>query len=156
MIVSSLCSQDLPRLLTTHSVVTPPHNVSNLRRVFVKTPKDETKPERTYRWVRGNIFVLMTTKWNILIIITTSSREAYEDVQQWNHKYWVAHNELFQRERARYVLENTKADNPQQLDANQMAVFYRQFLNDNQDKHWKWVILLSSSSTYQHQMWSSW
>ncbi|OQR78225.1 apoptogenic protein 1 [Tropilaelaps mercedesae] len=104
---------DMPDTLLTHTVVTPPHRVSNLRRVHVRMPRNETVAERIYR-------------------------EAYDEVQRWNHHYWIEHNRLFQRERARFVMENSPAGNPQQLDANKMAVFYKRFLNDNQEKHWRY------------------
>ncbi|XP_022668521.1 APOPT family protein CBG23705, mitochondrial-like [Varroa jacobsoni] len=104
---------DLPRTLLTHTVVAPPHSGSNLRRIYIRTPQNETLAERTYR-------------------------EAYDDVQRWNQHYWNEHNQLFQQEKARFVMANSSKQNLQPLDAKRMAVFYKQFLNNNQKKHWSY------------------
>ncbi|XP_003745595.1 APOPT family protein Y39B6A.34, mitochondrial [Galendromus occidentalis] len=110
--VHSISAEDLPRIRETATVVSDPQDVSNLRRVLLTTPTDETPSERVYR-------------------------EAYEGVQLWNHHYWTEHNKLFHKQRNDFIKLNATIEEPQ-LDAERMSVFYRKFLDDNREKHWRY------------------
>lgn len=54
------------------------------------------------------------------------------EVEQWNHNFWAKHNKRFYEERAAYVDANKKTAE-QALTADEMSVFYKEFL----DKNWR-------------------
>ncbi|KAK2576703.1 hypothetical protein KPH14_005363 [Odynerus spinipes] len=102
-------------LLTKYPVITirpfcsigRPDPVSHLRPIIFKRPQNETKLEKTYR-------------------------EAREDTQLWNQTFWTKHNNSFTRERKQFQ-ETLKAQGKTTLTADEMSVFYKNFL----DKNWR-------------------
>ncbi|KAI5646145.1 hypothetical protein NE865_01607 [Phthorimaea operculella] len=88
-------------------MIGPPDPVSNLRRVIIKQPTDETELEKRYRELRL-------------------------EVQEWNQNFWTKHNSRFFQEREEYLKKNLPEDR-QNLTADEMSVFYKAFL----DKNWK-------------------
>ncbi|KAJ2952476.1 hypothetical protein O0L34_g6787 [Tuta absoluta] len=95
-----------PKKINT-DMIGPPDPVSNLRRVIVKQPTDETELEKRYRELRL-------------------------EVQEWNQNFWTKHNSRFFQEREEYLKKNLPEDR-QNLTADEMSVFYKAFL----DRNWK-------------------
>lgn len=118
----SVRPQDVQRLSTVATVVSPPHPVSNLRRVVLPALPNESAAELRFR-------------------------EQYGAVQAWNQDYWSKHNAEFQRKKeeftqhklAEYKRKGTPRDS---VPIEDMASFYKSFLNDNHQKHmqynWAW------------------
>ncbi|KAH7941715.1 hypothetical protein HPB49_016527 [Dermacentor silvarum] len=111
----SVRPQDVQRLSTVATVVSPPHPVSNLRRVVLPALANESAAELRFR-------------------------EQYGAVQAWNQDYWSKHNAEFQRKKedftqhklAEYKRKGTPRDS---VPIEDMASFYKSFLNDNHQKH---------------------
>jgi len=80
--------------------------------------------------------------------LETMFRDKQASVLAWNHQYWKKHNKAFKKERRRFVAEQQQlqAGPPDAASApvsdDQMAVFYRDFMERNQAKHrrynWQW------------------
>ncbi|XP_070377729.1 COA8 family protein CBG23705, mitochondrial [Dermacentor albipictus] len=114
--------QDVQRLSSVATVVSPPHPVSNLRHVVLPARPNESAAELLFR-------------------------EQYGAVQAWNQDYWSKHNAEFQRKKeeftqhklAEYKTRGTPRDS---VPIEDMASFYKSFLNDNHQKHmqynWAW------------------
>uniref|UniRef100_A0A224YWL6 Protein containing DUF2315 domain n=1 Tax=Rhipicephalus zambeziensis TaxID=60191 RepID=A0A224YWL6_9ACAR len=114
--------EDVERLSTVATVVSPPHPVSNLRHVVLPALPNESPAELRFR-------------------------EQYGAVQAWNQDYWAKHNAEFQRKKeefthrrlAEYKAQGTPRDS---VPIEDMASFYKTFLNDNHQKHmqynWAW------------------
>ncbi|XP_038074233.1 COA8 family protein CBG23705, mitochondrial-like isoform X2 [Patiria miniata] len=88
---------------------------SNLRQIRFAQPQDETVGERKHREMR-------------------------EEIYEWNHAFWAKHNQNFIEAKERFVKEalGTKGvglldeDGAKRvLSADEMAKFYREFLQDN-------------------------
>lgn len=109
-----ICTEKLLRALSTLSeqrVVGKPQLLSRLRYVEVIRREDETDKEREYR-------------------------THYEDIQNWNNKYWAENNELFNRRKTEYIKRNFGNMNEQEaLSHDQLSDFYRDFLEENRDRH---------------------
>ncbi|XP_076393155.1 cytochrome c oxidase assembly factor 8 isoform X2 [Megachile rotundata] len=92
----------------THSdIIGPPDPVSNLRPIIYAKPKNESNLEKKYR-------------------------EAREDTQLWNENFWRKHNMSFIQERKQFQ-EDLKAQGKLSITADDMSIFYKEFL----DKNWK-------------------
>ncbi|KAL3197996.1 hypothetical protein MRX96_044572 [Rhipicephalus microplus] len=74
-------------------------------------------------------------------------REQYAAVQAWNQDYWVKHNAEFQRKkeeftRCKLAEYRTQGSPRDSVPIEDMASFYKTFLNDNHQKHmqynWAW------------------
>lgn len=103
------------KLFTTLSerrVVSKPEILSRLRYVNIIERRDETDAERAYR-------------------------AKYEELQTWNNRYWAENNETFQREKNEYIEKNfgPEVSKEEALSHDQLAAFYRYFLEKNRDKH---------------------
>jgi len=97
--------------LTEHRIVSKPQILSRLRHVNIVERPNETAEERTYRL-------------------------QYEALQNWNDKYWAENNQLFNQSKADYIKSNFKDISEQEaLSHDQLAKFYRKFLEENRDKH---------------------
>lgn len=97
--------------LSERRVVSKPQILSRLRFVDIIKRPDETAEERAYR-------------------------VKYEQLQDWNNKYWSENNELFNREKESYIRRNFGHLNEEQaLSHDQLATFYRDFLERNRDRH---------------------
>ncbi|XP_015437023.1 PREDICTED: apoptogenic protein 1, mitochondrial [Dufourea novaeangliae] len=92
---------------TQADAIGPPDPVSNLRPIIFARPQNETDLEKKYR-------------------------EAREDTQIWNQNFWTSHNASFIEERKRFQ-NKLKAQGKDTITADDMSVFYKQFL----DKNWK-------------------
>uniref|UniRef100_A0A023FWZ7 Uncharacterized protein n=1 Tax=Amblyomma parvum TaxID=251391 RepID=A0A023FWZ7_AMBPA len=115
-------AEDVERLSTVATVVSPPHPVSNLRQVVLPARANESPAELRFR-------------------------EQYVAVQAWNQEYWAKHNADFQRKKEEFMqskLAEYKAngDPKETVPIEDMASFYKNFLNDNHKKHmeynWAW------------------
>lgn len=97
--------------LSEKRVVGKPQILSRLRYVNIVERHDETDQERSYRI-------------------------QYENLQDWNNKYWAENNELFNRQKADYIKNNFgEISEEEALSHDQLASFYREFLERNRDKH---------------------
>ncbi|XP_076242672.1 cytochrome c oxidase assembly factor 8 isoform X2 [Calliopsis andreniformis] len=88
-------------------IIGPPDPVTNLRPIIFAKSQNETSLEKRYR-------------------------EAREDTQLWNQKFWTRHNNSFIQERKKFQ-EHLKAQGKTSITADDMSVFYKHFL----DKNWK-------------------
>lgn len=86
--------------------VSSPHPVSNLRLIRPTIPKDETINEKEYR-------------------------EKWMDLQKWNQLYWQDHNRSFFTQRDSFI----KSKGSGQPSYDELANFYKKFLEENHKKH---------------------
>ncbi|KAL6264623.1 hypothetical protein P5V15_004724 [Pogonomyrmex californicus] len=98
----------------THDVIGPPDPISNLRPIIFASPTKETYLEKKYRELR-------------------------EETQQWNQMFWSKHNTNFVEERSRFQ-EMLKAQGKTSLSADEMSIFYKQFLDKNWQSHFNYNI----------------
>lgn len=85
----------------------PPDKQSNLRHVVRCIPANESDTARKLRDLRN-------------------------EVENWNHTFWTRHNKRFFDERLAFVETNRKSVE-QAMTADEMSVFYKEFL----DKNWR-------------------
>ncbi|XP_062903925.1 cytochrome c oxidase assembly factor 8 [Mobula hypostoma] len=99
--------------------VGPPDRFSNLRYVKFHIPKNESKLERQLRKLRI-------------------------DTQNWNQKFWSNQNVVFNKEKEEFIHSCLRAKGlglrdeegrKNTLTAEEMAEFYKEFLNRNYEKH---------------------
>ncbi|XP_047498750.1 cytochrome c oxidase assembly factor 8-like [Penaeus chinensis] len=94
----------------------PPDRQSNLRKVRYYVPPKETSLEQRYR-------------------------ETREATQDWNQSFWASHNAKFKQMKEEFVQLRLKekygsqATERRTLSADEMAVFYKQFLDDHRVVH---------------------
>lgn len=102
----------LRRALSERRIVSKPQMLSKLRSVIVVTRCDETEDERSYRL-------------------------QYESLQDWNNGYWSEHNQLFELEKQEFIKKNFShaISSDEALSHDQLAAFYRDFLERNRAKH---------------------
>lgn len=99
--------------LSERRIVSKPQLLSRLRFVNIIKRCDETDQERLYR-------------------------TQYEGIQEWNDRYWAENNELFNREKDHYIKQHfgdTFSSSEEALSHDQLAHFYRKFLEKNRQKH---------------------
>ncbi|XP_037072652.1 cytochrome c oxidase assembly factor 8-like [Pollicipes pollicipes] len=89
--------------------VGPPDSVSKIRPIRQHIPTNETALEKILR-------------------------EKQASVLAWNHLYWKKHNKAFKQERRRFVELRTRPGAEAVTD-DQMADFYREFMERNREKH---------------------
>ena len=94
-------------LKVTEDYIGPPDKESNLRPVVRAVLPNETETARKLRQLQN-------------------------EVEAWNHTFWARHNKRFYEERKAYMEANKKGDD-QALTADEMSVFYKEFL----DKNWR-------------------
>ncbi|XP_077179893.1 cytochrome c oxidase assembly factor 8 [Paroedura picta] len=108
-----------PPSYSCHDWIGPPDQYSNLRPIIFYIPKHESPTERRLREFR-------------------------QETQAWNQQFWAIQNVLFRKEKEEFVHSRLKAkglelrDEQGQkvtLDAEEMAEFYKSFLNKNFKKH---------------------
>ncbi|XP_011690176.1 PREDICTED: apoptogenic protein 1, mitochondrial [Wasmannia auropunctata] len=97
-----------------HDVIGPPDPVSNLRPVVFASRSKETYLEKSYRELR-------------------------EETQQWNQIFWSKHNTNFIEERKQFQ-QTLKAQGKETLTADDMSIFYKQFLDKNWKSHFNYNI----------------
>ncbi|XP_076749013.1 cytochrome c oxidase assembly factor 8 [Xylocopa sonorina] len=95
-------------------LIGPPDPITNLRPIIFAIPKNESKLERKYR-------------------------KAREDTQNWNHNFWTKHNISFIEERKQFQ-ENLKSKGKTSITADDMSVFYKDFLDKNWHNHFNYNI----------------
>ncbi|ELT91240.1 hypothetical protein CAPTEDRAFT_108102, partial [Capitella teleta] len=98
-----------------HDWVGPSDPVSNIRQFKYHVPKNETPIQKQLRNRR-------------------------EEVQEWNHAFWAKHNRNFQQEKAAFIKETlakqrARGVNVERLNTEELAVFYKRFLDDNYRLH---------------------
>lgn len=98
--------------LSERRVVGKPQLLSRLRYVNIVRRLDETPEEQAYRI-------------------------QYDTLQEWNNKYWAENNDLFDREKQAFIKSTFGASltSDQALSHDQLASFYRSFLERNRKKH---------------------
>ncbi|CAB3366385.1 Hypothetical predicted protein [Cloeon dipterum] len=95
-------------------MVGPPDKVSNIRPIRFHIPANESPVEKEYRLTR-------------------------QEVLQWNQDFWSNHNTKFLKERNEFIEnEQRKKCNNDPLSADEMSVFYKQFLDNNWQVHVKY------------------
>lgn len=100
---------------TTHcDLIGPPDPVSNLRPIIFAISENESRLERIYR-------------------------EAREDTQTWNQRFWTKHNSRFVKERTQFQ-ENLKRQGKTSITADDMSVFYKEFLDKNWHTHFNYNV----------------
>ncbi|EZA60403.1 hypothetical protein DMN91_010479 [Ooceraea biroi] len=97
------------RRLHPPDTIGPPDPVSNLRPIVFARPAKETYLQKRYRELR-------------------------DETQQWNHAFWSKHNTSFVEERKQFQ-ESLKAQGKITLNADDMSVFYKRFLDKNWQSH---------------------
>ncbi|XP_063975319.1 cytochrome c oxidase assembly factor 8 [Diachasmimorpha longicaudata] len=99
----------------TTDMIGPANPVSNLRPIIFAQPSTETDIEKKFR-------------------------ETREATQEWNHKFWSAHNARFIAERKEFQ-NQLKAEGKESVTADEMSVFYKKFLDSNWETHVKYNYL---------------
>jgi len=103
-----------PSLLSdvTCDLIGPPDPTSNIPPIKCYIPPDETPTEKVFRLNRM-------------------------EVVEWNQKFWSTHNLKFSKEKELFVKEmkEKKSLKKKTLSAEEMSIFYRNFLNENRQSH---------------------
>lgn len=60
------------------------------------------------------------------------------ELQDWNHQYWETHNRQFNQQKELFLSASKKKSATVSHD--ELAVFYKKFLDDNRDKHMKYAM----------------
>ncbi|EEB19794.1 protein C14orf153 precursor, putative [Pediculus humanus corporis] len=105
-----MMKRGISRTPQPRDLIGPVDTVSNLRPIKYVINFDETKLEEKLRKQRN-------------------------ELQNWNQLFWVEHNKCFKNEKKKFeskILEK-KNLNDQIITADEMSIFYKQFL----DKNWK-------------------
>jgi len=102
---------------TEHSrdLIGPAHPISNIRKICLHVPSNETKLHKRYRLLR-------------------------QDTLNWNHNFWLNHNTEFVKNRDEYTKELLQKRYPNDdtkttLTADEMSEFYKDFLDRNWSSH---------------------
>merc|ERR1712043_130597 len=98
----------------------PAHPISNIRKISLYEPPNETNLHRRYRQLR-------------------------QDTSEWNHKFWMHHNTEFTEERETYTQKIIKERYPNDasktsLNAEEMSEFYKDFLDRNWSAHFHYNV----------------
>ncbi|XP_030628498.1 cytochrome c oxidase assembly factor 8 [Chanos chanos] len=97
----------------------PPDRLSNLRPVIYHIPENETKLERKLRHLR-------------------------QETEDWNHDFWTNQNITFSQKKEEYIQSQLKAKGlterdekgrKRTLNSEEMAAFYKDFLDRNYKRH---------------------
>ncbi|VDD95977.1 unnamed protein product [Enterobius vermicularis] len=95
------------RLDRRYDWVGPPDKVSRIRPIRLRRLHDETSTERKFR-------------------------EFWENMNEWNHRFWETHNLLYEKRKAEFIAH--KKSNSllhEKPTANELSDFYKSFLNEN-------------------------
>uniref|UniRef100_A0A915DIM4 Apoptogenic protein 1 n=1 Tax=Ditylenchus dipsaci TaxID=166011 RepID=A0A915DIM4_9BILA len=97
---------DKKELDTRYDWVGPVDKVSKIRPIRLRRVENESDSERVYR-------------------------EAREKLNEWNCDFWSKHNKLFENRKAQFYEERQKPiGGRNQMSANELSVFYKDFLNE--------------------------
>ncbi|XP_029162778.1 APOPT family protein CG14806, mitochondrial [Nylanderia fulva] len=95
-----------------HDLIGSPDPVSNLRPIIFARSAKETYFEKKYINLR-------------------------EETQRWHQEFWIKHNTSFIEERKQFQ-ELLRAQGKKELTADDMSVFYKQFLDKNWQSHFNY------------------
>ncbi|XP_055334858.1 cytochrome c oxidase assembly factor 8-like [Paramacrobiotus metropolitanus] len=106
---------------------------------MMTTPKKSLKPESV--WIRGDLYGPPDPVSNLPHIkfmvrenethAERKLREMRQEAHEWNHTFWHGHNTKFLKEKEDYI---TRFPN-RKLSADEMSVFYKDFLDRNRNLH---------------------
>ncbi|CAK6979766.1 cytochrome c oxidase assembly factor 8 isoform X1 [Scomber scombrus] len=108
-----------PSVSSTHDWIGPPNQLSNLRPIVYHVPENESELEKRLRHLR-------------------------QKTEDWNHEFWIEQNISFRKEKETYIHSQLKAKGlplrdeqgrRQNLNSEEMAVFYKSFLDTNRIRH---------------------
>ncbi|XP_054651785.1 kinesin light chain 1 isoform X3 [Dunckerocampus dactyliophorus] len=103
----------------THDWIGPPNPLSNLRPVVYRIPENESELEERLRTLR-------------------------QDTEDWNHNFWTKQNLNFSKEKDTFIASQLRAKGMSERDeqgrrrtlsSEEMAVFYKNFLDKNRERH---------------------
>ncbi|KAM7376399.1 hypothetical protein PAMP_006135 [Pampus punctatissimus] len=135
-----------PPASSTHDWIGPPNLLSNLRPIIYHVPKNESELEKQLRHLR-------------------------QETEDWNHNFWTKQNINFKKEKHAFIISQLKAKGlsvrdeqgrQQSLNSEEMAVFYKGFLDNNRtlhanyNKEWyrrNFTITLLMARVALHNMW---
>ncbi|KAL4656354.1 apoptogenic protein 1, mitochondrial-like [Arapaima gigas] len=136
-----------PAAGSKHDWIGPPDWLSNLRPILYHIPENESPLERRLRCLR-------------------------QETEDWNHKFWANQNTTFCKEKEEFILSRLTAKGlnlrdedggRRTLSSEEMAVFYKDFLDKNCEKHasynreWyrrNFTITLLMAQVFLHRTWS--
>ncbi|XP_066535258.1 cytochrome c oxidase assembly factor 8 isoform X2 [Hoplias malabaricus] len=136
----------IPGPTSKYDWIGPPDRLSNLRPVIYHIPENESQLERRLRHLR-------------------------QETEDWNREFWTHQNVTFVKEKEEYILSQLKAKGLTERDENgrkrtlgseEMAVFYKHFLDKNCKKHasynkeWyrrNFTITILMAKVVLHNMW---
>lgn len=102
-----------------HDWIGPPNAVSNLRPIVYRVPERESELEKRLRTLR-------------------------QDTEDWNHDFWTKQNTTFSKNKESFIAAKLSAKGLSRrdeqgrrrtLDTEEMAVFYKSFLDENRTRH---------------------
>ncbi|XP_076831495.1 cytochrome c oxidase assembly factor 8 isoform X2 [Brachyhypopomus gauderio] len=108
-----------PASTSKYDWIGPPDRLSNLRPVIYHIPENETQLERKLRHLR-------------------------QETEDWNHEFWTNQNVTFSKEKEQFKqsqmklkgwTERDEKGQKRTLSSEEMAVFYKHFLDKNCKKH---------------------
>lgn len=108
-----------PAASSKYDWIGPPDRLSNLRLIIYHIPENETPLERELRHLR-------------------------QETEDWNHEFWTNQNFTFNKEKEEYIQSQLSAKGLSERDddgrkrtlsSEEMAVFYKHFLDKNITRH---------------------
>lgn len=108
-----------PAPSTAHDWIGPPNPLSNLRPIVYRVPERETELEKRLRTLR-------------------------QETEDWNQDFWTKQNMTFTKEKESFITSQlctkglSRRDEQgrrRSLDSEEMAVFYKSFLDRNRTRH---------------------
>ncbi|XP_067241244.1 cytochrome c oxidase assembly factor 8 [Chanodichthys erythropterus] len=108
-----------PAASSKYDWIGPPDRLSNLRPIIYHIPENETQLERKLRHLR-------------------------QETEDWNHEFWTKQNFTFSKEKEEYIRlqlaakglsERDDDGRKRTLSSEEMAVFYKHFLDKNITRH---------------------
>ncbi|XP_008314065.1 cytochrome c oxidase assembly factor 8 [Cynoglossus semilaevis] len=107
-----------PEPSSTYDWIGPPNPLSNLRPIVYRIPEKESELERRLRQLR-------------------------QETEDWNHEFWTKQNISFSREKENFIFKQLKdkgltkvvQKGRPSLSSEEMAVFYKSFLDKNKEQH---------------------
>ncbi|KAA8589321.1 cytochrome c oxidase assembly factor 8 [Etheostoma spectabile] len=108
-----------PAASSTHDWIGPPNPLSNLRPIVYHVPGNESELEKRLRHLR-------------------------QETEDWNHDFWTRQNISYSKEKDAFIFSSLKAKGltvrdehgrRRALDSEEMAVFYKSFLETNRLRH---------------------
>lgn len=101
-----------------YDLIGPPNPVSNLRPVKFAVRENETKLDKLLR-------------------------QKQEELNSWNEDFWKKHNERYLKEKDKFVsdvLKKRNSSDQQSVSADELSVFYKDFLDKNWKNHFNYNI----------------